>query len=101
MEVSVSRSPICHCQVSPTAGCHHDLEGVSVTEVSVVVESGTGEGASSLKGEAGLHPARKDERRKIKRIFLSHMMSELWQIVFVLCKHFVGHLFDLSKGEQS
>src|SRR3989337_2247268 len=95
MEVSILMLPICHCQVSPTVGRHHEEEDVEAKGISMVGESGSDE------GEAGSHPTRKDERRKRVRKSLNHMMFELRQVFLMLCKEFVGHLADLGERQHS
>jgi hypothetical protein len=56
-------------------GCHQSLEGETGKDISVgsCVETGAGVG----KSEAGLHPVRKEERRKTGRIILYNVMFEL------------------------
>jgi hypothetical protein len=73
-------------------GRHHE-EGVEVKEISIVDETDTGVGA-----DAGLHPTRKDDRRKIVRKFLCHMMFELRQVILMLREHLIGHLANLGEG---
>ena len=58
----------------------------------VETEAGSGE------SETVVHPKRKYERRKSDSIFLSNMMFELRQIIFVLCEEFVCHLADFCEG---
>ena len=101
----MSRSPICHCQVSPTVGCHHDCElgeDVEGKEISFVGEAGKGgdEAFSSL----GVASQADNAIARIKPVmmkFLNHMMFELWQIVFMLCEQFIRHLADLGEGQDS
>ena len=57
----------------------------------VETEAGSGE------SEAVVHPKRKDERRKSDSIFLSNMMFELRQVVFMLCEQFVSHQADFRE----
>ena len=70
------------------SGC--EVEGIRVDSL-VKTEAGSGE------SDAGLHPKIKEERRKMKKIFLNDMMFELRQIIFVLREEFVGHLADFGE----
>ena len=70
MEVSISLLPICHCQVSPTVGCHQDEAGcelelvVRVEDISVGVAFETG--SICGESEAGLHPKKEEAQEILK-----------------------------------
>jgi|SRR3990172_8368829 len=103
MEVSMSLSPICHCQVSPTVGCHHEEEDVEVKGISIVCETSSGVEKDALSS-LGFCPQADNTKARIKpkrRKFLNHMMFELRQVIFVLREEFICHLANFSEGQNS
>ena len=86
----MSRLPICHCQVRPGCGCHHDCEfgeDVEDKKISFVGEAGKGEDEALPSLGVGSQADNAIVRIKpVMMKFLDHMMFELRQIIFMLCK---------------
>ncbi len=98
----MSLSPICHCQVNPTVGCHQSFEDEGEEGIGVAsfmgTESGTGEDEAASSFEYDTQPEKKIKKR---RTILYCMMFELRQVILVLGEEFVGHVTDLSQRKHS
>ena len=100
MDVSTSVLLMCHCQVRPTVGRHHEEEDVGVKGISKVNESGSGVNEDPLFS-LGFCPQADNAKTIVKprvRASLNHMMFELRQIILMLSEQLIGHLANLSKG---